>query len=312
MYAASEGLSAVILDARSFGGQAGASARIENYLGFPTGIAGQALAGRAFTQAQKFGADVMIPMAVKALDCARTDGAFALTLDGGETLRSRAVVVASGARYRRPDIGKLEKFEGRGVWYWASPIEARLCAEQEIVLVGGGNSAGQAAVFLSGHARKVYIVIRGGGLGASMSRYLIERIEATPNIELVFNTEVVGLEGPKDETLERVRWRSRLSGEESSAEIRNLFLFAGADPATGWLDGCGVTLDRGGFVVTGAQSEQNLGRPVPPLETSVPGVFAVGDVRSGSVKRVGGAIGEGAQVVAALHGFLGDRAKPAL
>jgi thioredoxin reductase (NADPH) len=312
VYAASEGLSVAVLDARSFGGQAGASARIENYLGFPTGISGQALAGRAFTQAQKFGADIMIPIGAKALDCARTDGAFALTLEGGDTLRSRSVVVASGARYRRPEIENLQKFEGRGVWYWASPIEARLCAEQEIVLVGGGNSAGQAGVFLSGHARKVYMVIRGGGLGASMSRYLIERIEATPNIELVFNTEVVALEGIADIALERVRWRSRLSGEESAIDIRNLFLFAGADPATGWLDGCGVTLDRGGFVVTGAQSEQNQGRLVPPLETSVPGVFAVGDVRSGSVKRVGGAIGEGAQVVAALHGFLGDIAKAAL
>jgi thioredoxin reductase (NADPH) len=312
VYAASEGLSVAVLDARSYGGQAGASARIENYLGFPTGISGQALAGRAFTQAQKFGAEIMIPIGARALDCARTDGAFALTLDGGDTLRSRAVVVASGARYRRPDIENLETFEGRGVWYWASPIEARLCAEQQIMLVGGGNSAGQAAVFLSGHARKVYMVIRGGGLGASMSRYLIERIEATPNIELVFNTEVVALEGTPDQSLERVRWRSRLSGEDSTFEIRNLFLFVGADPATGWLDGCGVTVDRGGFVVTGAQSEQNQGRPVPPLETSVPGVFAVGDVRSGSVKRVGGAIGEGAQVVAALHGFLGDAAKPAL
>jgi thioredoxin reductase (NADPH) len=312
VYAASEGLSVAALDARSFGGQAGASARIENYLGFPTGISGQALAGRAFTQAQKFGADIMIPIGVKALDCTRADGAFALTLDGGEPLRARSIVVASGARYRRPEIENLDKFEGRGVWYWASPIEARLCAEQEIVLVGGGNSAGQAAVFLSGHARKVHMIIRGGGLGASMSRYLIERIEATPNIELLFNTEVVALEGSEDASLERVRWRSRLSGEDSSAEIRNLFLFVGADPATGWLDGCGVTLDRGGFVVTGAQSEQNQGRPVPPLETSVPGVFAVGDVRSGSVKRVGGAIGEGAQVVAALHGFLGDAAKPAL
>ncbi len=311
VYAASEGLSVVVLDARAFGGQAGASARIENYLGFPTGISGQALAGRAFTQAQKFGADIMIPVAVKALDCARKDGAFALALDGGEMVRARSIVVASGARYRRPAIENLDQFEGRGVWYWASPIEARLCAEQEIALVGGGNSAGQAAVFLSGHARRIHMVIRGGGLGASMSRYLIERIEATPNIELVFNTEVVALEG-NDVSLERVRWRSRLSGEESAFDIRNLFLFAGADPATGWLDGCGVTLDRGGFVVTGAQSEQNLGRLVPPLETSVPGVFAVGDVRSGSVKRVGGAIGEGAQVVAALHGFLGDAAKPAL
>jgi thioredoxin reductase (NADPH) len=312
VYAASEGLSVAVLDARSFGGQAGASARIENYLGFPTGISGQALAGRAFTQAQKFGADIMIPIGVKALDCTRADGAFALTLDGGEPLRARSIVVASGARYRRPEIENLDQFEGRGVWYWASPIEARLCAEQEVVLVGGGNSAGQAAVFLSGHARRVHMIIRGGGLGASMSRYLIERIEATPNIEMVFNSEVVGLEGTQDVSLERVRWRSRLGGEESSAEIRNLFLFVGADPATGWLDGCGVTLDRGGFVVTGAQSEQNQGRLVPQLETSVPGVFAVGDVRSGSVKRVGGAIGEGAQVVAALHGFLGDTAKPAL
>ena len=313
VYAASEGLSVVVLDTRAFGGQAGASARIENYLGFPTGISGQALAGRAFTQAQKFGADIMIPISAKALDCARHDGAFALALEGCEALRARAVVVASGARYRRPEIENLDKFEGRGVWYWASPIEARLCADQDVVLVGGGNSAGQAAVFLSGHARKVHMMIRGGGLGASMSRYLIERIEATPNIELMFNTEVVGLEGRENASLERVRWKSRLSGEEMTFDnIRNLFLFVGADPATGWLGGCGVTLDRGGFVVTGAQSELNLGRPISSLETSVPGVFAVGDVRSGSVKRVGGAIGEGAQVVAALHGFLGDAAKPAL
>ena len=312
VYAASEGLSVVVLDARAFGGQAGASARIENYLGFPTGISGQALAGRAFTQAQKFGADIMIPISAKALDCTRTDGAFALKLDGGEALRARSVVVASGARYRRPEIENLASFEGRGVWYWASPVEARLCADQDVVLVGGGNSAGQAAVFLSGHARKVYMIIRGGGLGASMSRYLIERIEATPNIELMFNSEVVALEGADGVSLERVRWRSRLSAEESIIDIRNLFLFVGADPATGWLDGCGVTLDRGGFVVTGAQSDLNLGRPRSSLETSVPGVFAVGDVRSGSVKRVGGAIGEGAQVVAALHGFLGDAAKPAL
>jgi thioredoxin reductase (NADPH) len=312
VYAASEGLSVVVLDARAFGGQAGASARIENYLGFPTGISGQALAGRAFTQAQKFGADIMIPISAKALDCTRTDGAFALKLDGGEALRARSVVVASGARYRRPEIENLASFEGRGVWYWASPVEARLCADQEVVLVGGGNSAGQAAVFLSGHARKVYMIIRGGGLGASMSRYLIERIEATPNIELMFNSEVIALEGAEGVSLERVRWRSRLSAEESIIDIRNLFLFVGADPATGWLDGCGVTLDRGGFVVTGAQSDLNLGRPRSSLETSVPGVFAVGDVRSGSVKRVGGAIGEGAQVVAALHGFLGDAAKPAL
>jgi thioredoxin reductase (NADPH) len=312
VYAASEGLSVAVVDTRAFGGQAGASARIENYLGFPTGISGQALTARAFTQAQKFGADIMIPVTVQSLDCTRKDGAFAMALDGGETLRSRAVVVASGARYRRPEIGNLDTFEGRGVWYWASPIEARLCAGEEVALVGAGNSAGQAAVFLSGHAKRVLMIIRGGGLGASMSRYLIERIEATPNIELMFNTEITALEGDEAGLLRRIRWKSRLSDDEDEADIRNLFLFVGADPATAWLDGCGVTLDRGGFVVTGAQSEQNLGRLVAPLETSVPGVYAVGDVRSGSVKRVGGAIGEGAQVVASLHGYLGDAAKPAL
>jgi thioredoxin reductase (NADPH) len=306
VYAASEGLSVAVCDARAFGGQAGASARIENYLGFPTGISGLALTARAFNQAQKFGADMMIPVEVSALDCSRDDGTFGLKLDDGEVLRARSVVVASGARYRRPEIRNLADFEGRGIWYWASPIEARLCAEQEVVLVGGGNSAGQAAVFLSGHAKKVHMAIRGGGLGASMSRYLIERIEAASNIELVFNTEVVALEGTQDGLLERVRWRSRLSGEESAIDVRNLFLFVGADPATGWLDGCGVMVDRGGFVVTGAQCRKSEGQTVSSLETSVPGVFAVGDVRSGSVKRVGGAIGEGAQVVAALHGFLGE------
>ncbi len=312
VYAASEGLSVAVFDARAYGGQAGASARIENYLGFPTGISGQALAGRAFSQAQKFGAEMMIPVAITSLDCSNHQDAFALSTECGQALRARSIVVASGARYRRPEIENLEAFEGRGVWYWASPIEARLCADQDVVLVGGGNSAGQAAVFLSGHARKVHMVIRGGGLGASMSRYLIDRIEAAPNIELMFNTEVVAVEGAEEGTLGRVRWRSRLAPDVHALDVRNLFLFVGADPATGWLSGCGVTLDRGGFVVTGAQSEQNLGRPVPPLETSVPGVFAVGDVRSGSVKRVGGAIGEGAQVVAALHGYLADAMKPAL
>ena len=312
VYAASEGLSVAVFDSRAYGGQAGASMRIENYLGFPTGISGQALAGRAYSQAQKFGAEILIPVSVRSLDCSRSGGAFELATECGHFLRARSIVVASGARYRRPEIESLEKFEGRGVWYWASPTEARLCADQDVILVGGGNSAGQAAVYLSGHARKVFMIIRGGGLGASMSRYLIERIEATPNIELIFNAEVVGLEGSEEGSLERVRWRSRLSPEVDTMDVRNLFLFVGADPATAWLDGCGVTLDRGGFVVTGAQSEQNQGRLVAPLETSVPGVFAVGDVRSGSVKRVGGAIGEGAQVVAALHGFLGDTAKPAL
>src|SRR5689334_15856362 len=313
VYAASEGLSVAVFDARSFGGQAGASARIENYLGFPTGISGQALAGRAFNQAQKFGANMLIPVSIRSLDCGRTDGAFGLATDCGKNMRAKSVVVASGARYRRPGIANLEQFEGRGVWYWASPIEAKLCLGQDVVLVGGGNSAGQAAVFLSAHARKVYMIIRGGGLGASMSRYLIERIEATDNIELMFNTEVIGLEGNGDGALEKVRWKSRLAPDEvQNLDIRNLFLFVGADPATDWLAGCGVMVDRGGFVVTGAQCKQKDGQSASPLETSVPGVFAVGDVRSGSVKRVGGAIGEGAQVVAALHGFLADAMKPAL
>lgn len=311
VYAASEGLSVAVFDSRAYGGQAGASMRIENYLGFPTGISGQALAGRAYSQAQKFGAEILIPVSVRSLDCTRDNGAFKLATECGHFLRARSIVVASGARYRRPEIENLEKFEGRGVWYWASPTEAKLCSGQDVILVGGGNSAGQAAVYLSGHAQKVYMIIRGGGLGASMSRYLIERIEATPNIELIFNAEVVGLEGSEEASLERVRWRSRLSPEVDTMDIRNLFLFVGADPATTWLEGCGVQVDRGGFVLTGRADGGNS-RPVGPLETTVPGVFAVGDVRSGSVKRVGGAIGEGAQVVAALHGFLADAAKPAL
>ena len=310
VYAASEGLSVAVFDSRAFGGQAGASARIENYLGFPTGISGQALAGRAFNQAQKFGANMLIPVSIQSLDCSRADGAFYLATDFGKTMRAKSVVVASGARYRRPEIENLATFEGRGVWYWASPIEAKLCSGQDVVLVGAGNSAGQAAVFLSAHARKVYMIIRGGGLGASMSRYLIDRIEAAGNIELIFNAEVVGLESDDAGALARIRWRSRLAPDEvQTLDIRNLFLFVGADPATDWLAGCGVTVDRGGFVVTGAQKD---GKSASPLETSVPGVFAVGDVRSGSVKRVGGAIGEGAQVVAALHGYLADSMKPAL
>jgi thioredoxin reductase (NADPH) len=311
VYAASEGLSVAVLDASAYGGQAGASMRIENYLGFPTGISGQALAGRAFTQAQKFGAEIWIPVAAKSLDCAYGDGVFALATECGQLLRARSIVVASGARYRRPEIENLAAFEGKGVWYWASPIEAKLCADQEVALVGGGNSDGQAAVFLSSHARKVTMFVRGGGLGASMSRYLIERIEATPNIELIFNAEVVGLEGDDDAALARIRWRSRLAPEVMPLDVRNLFLFVGADPATAWLSGCGVKMDRAGFVVTGAPADGN-GRAAAALETTVAGVFAVGDVRSGSVKRVGGAIGEGAQVVAALHGYLGDAAKPAL
>ncbi len=302
VYAASEGLSVAVIDARAFGGQAGASARIENYFGFPTGISGQALTARAFIQAQKFGADIMIPREAKTLDCARTDGAVALELGEGDRIRARAVVIASGARYRRPEIPEIARFEGRGVWYWASPIEARLCKGEDVVLVGGGNSAGQAAVFLSAHAAKVRMLVRGPGLAESMSRYLIDRIAATANIELMTETEIVALAGPPVGGVETVRWRNRRSGVETEAPIRNVFLFIGADPATEWLKGCGVAVDKAGFVTTGAQA--NGAAPTSQLEASVPGVYAVGDVRSGSVKRVGGAIGEGAQVVAAIHGFL--------
>jgi thioredoxin reductase (NADPH) len=304
VYAASEGLSVAVFDSRAYGGQAGASARIENYLGFPTGISGQALTGRAFVQAQKFGAEIMIPMEVRSLDCTRADGSFALEVDEGDRIHARSVVIASGARYRRPAIENLQTFEGRGVWYWASPIEAQLCVGEEVMLVGGGNSAGQAAVFLSSYAKKVRMMVRGKGLADSMSRYLIDRIAASPNIELATQTEIIALEGKRETGVERVRWRNRATGAEAESAIRNVFLFVGADPATSWLAGCGVEVDKNGFVITGARRSGNLPANENALESSVPGVFAVGDVRSGSVKRVGGAIGEGAQVVQALHRYL--------
>ena len=310
VYACSEGLSVAVIDARGYGGQAGASARIENYFGFPTGISGLALTARAFNQAQKFGADIMIPVAVKTLDCTRANGAFVLEVEGGDRLQARTVVVASGARYRHPAIPNIARFEGRGVWYWASQIEARLCAGEEVVLVGGGNSAGQGAVFLSAHASKVRMMVRGPGLAESMSRYLIDRIAAAPNIELMTETELVTLSGAAGGNLEGVRWRDHRAGRETEAAIRNVFLFVGADPATEWLQGC-VTLDKAGFVTTGVRTVNEALAP-SPLESSVAGVFAVGDVRSGSVKRVGGAIGEGAQVVAAIHNFLGHAHAPHL
>jgi thioredoxin reductase (NADPH) len=297
VYAASEGLSVIVLDARAYGGQAGASARIENYFGFPTGISGQALTARAFIQAEKFGAEMMIPAMVRTLDCSRVAGPLGLEIEDDGRIDARTVVIASGARYRRPACADLARFEGRGVWYWASPIEARLCAGEEVILVGGGNSAGQAAVFLSAHAAKVRMMVRAAGLAESMSRYLIDRIAAAPNIELMTQTEIVGLRGGPD-GVERVRWRDRGAGVETEQAIRNIFLFIGADPAAAWLTGCGVEVDKTGFIVTRGATA--------PLQTSVPGVFAVGDVRSGSVKRVGAAIGEGAQVVQALHGFLAD------
>ena len=308
VYAGSEGLSVIVLDARAYGGQAGASARIENYFGFPTGITGQALTARAFIQAEKFGAEMMIPATVKTLDCSRANGALALELDDGSRVNARTVVVASGARYRRPAIPDLSAYEGRGVYYWASPIEARGCKGEEVILVGGGNSAGQAAVFLSSHAAKVRMMVRGPGLAESMSRYLIDRIAAAANIELMTETEIVALRGAPGGVLESARWRCRREACDQETAVRNVFLFVGADPATNWLAGCDdLLLDKAGFIVTGAS-----GKPAAALESSIPGVFAVGDVRSGSVKRVGAAIGEGAQVVQALHGFLADAAHPTL
>ncbi len=300
VYAASEGLSVLVLDARAFGGQAGASARIENYLGFPTGITGQELAGRAFVQAEKFGAQVVVPAPVAALECGGGAGTHALRLTDGRRAEARAVVVASGAAYRRPDIPDLARYEGRGVWYWASPIEGKLVTGREVTLVGGGNSAGQAAVFLAGHASRVHVLIRGEGLAATMSQYLVERIAAQPNVELHVRTEVVGLQGT-DAGLTGVVWRNRDSGEERACATRDLFLFVGADPNTGWLGGCGVELDAAGYALTGGE-----GRGA--LETSVPGVFAIGDVRSGSTKRVAAAVGEGAAAVAGLHAYLASRA----
>jgi len=305
VYAASEGLHVVVLDCRAYGGQAAASARIENYLGFPTGISGQALAGRAFVQAQKFGAEILIPAQAAALDCARAgrDSELALTLTDGRRLRTRTVVIASGARYRRPECQRLIEFEGRGVWYWASALEAKMCAQTEVVLVGGGNSAGQAAVFLSEYASKIHMLVRGPGLAASMSRYLIDRIHAIPNIELQTDTELSGIEGVPDSGLSSVSWRNKRTNVETTKPIRNVFLFVGADPETEWLQGCGVAFDANGFVLTGHDCTTAGGVPMS-LASNIPGVYAVGDVRSGSVKRVGGAIGEGAAVVPSIHRYL--------
>jgi len=305
VYAASEGLRVVVLDCRSFGGQAGASARIENYLGFPTGISGQALSGRAYIQAQKFGAEVLIPAKAAALDCARaaSDGESTVRLGDGHKLRSRTVVIASGARYRRPEVPRLAEFEGRGVWYWASALEAKMCSGTEVVLVGGGNSAGQAAVFLSEHASKVHVLVRGPGVAASMSRYLIDRIDATPNIEIHPHTQLTQLHGELPDGLTAVTWRNSRKVLEEQRPMRHVFLFVGADPETDWLNSCGVALDSHGFVLTG-NACSSVAPGVTSLESSVPGVFAVGDVRSGSVKRVGAAIGEGAAVVALIHRYL--------
>ncbi|MGA8260085.1 MAG: FAD-dependent oxidoreductase [Arenicellales bacterium] len=301
VYSASEGLSVLVLDCRAFGGQAGASARIENYLGFPTGIRGIALMARAFNQAQKFGAEMTIPQEVINLH-SRDDANFELELRNGERVKARSVIVATGARYRRLDVPNLAQFEGSSVHYWASPLEGRLVAGQEVALVGGGNSAGQAAVYLASVASKVWLLCRGKGLAARMSRYLVERIESQPNIEVLTETEVITLEGA-GEALESVTWRNRQGGAGTTQSIRHLFLFIGADPNTDWLQSCNVMLDAKGFVLTGESASKHHGA----LESSRAGVFAIGDVRAGSIKRVAAAVGEGAQVVAALHAFLAGK-----
>jgi thioredoxin reductase (NADPH) len=302
VYAGSEGLSVLTLDCRAFGGQAGASARIENYLGFPTGISGMTLMARAYTQAQKFGVEMAIPDEATALEGAGSRaGPYTLRLVNNERVRARSVVIASGARYRRPDIPDLERFEAASVHYWASPREAKLCGGQEVALVGAGNSAGQAVVYLASRVSKVWLLVRGRDLEVSMSRYLVDRIAGLPNVEVVTGAEVSGLEG-EDGALSAVRWRS--AAGETGRPIRHLFLFIGAAPNTDWLAGSGIALDAKGFVLTG----RDAGEPRHALETSRPGVFAIGDVRSASVKRVAAAVGEGAQVVAALHGYLAQHA----
>ncbi len=300
VYAASEGLSTIVLDCRAFGGQAGASSRIENYLGFPTGISGMALMARAYNQAQKFGVEVVIPDEAKLLGATSLAGAgYAVAVGDGETVHTRTVVIASGARYRRLDLANLTQFEGTSIHYWASPIEARLCRDQEVALVGAGNSAGQAAVFLASHVRKVSLLARRDNLDATMSRYLVERIKAQPNIEVLAETEIEALEG-REGNLEQVRWRNRATGAETTRGIHHVFLFIGADPNTDWLADCDVALDSKGFVRTGPDVAPGHGL----METSRDGVFAIGDVRCGSTKRVAAAVGEGAQVVAALHAYL--------
>jgi thioredoxin reductase (NADPH) len=296
VYAASEGLSVLTIDCRSFGGQAGASARIENYLGFPTGISGMALMGRAFSQAQKFGVEIAIPDEAVELECGNEP--CRIELATGERIQARAIVIATGARYRRLRVADLERYEGTSVHYWTSPLEADLCAGQEVALVGGGNSAGQATVFLADRARRVTLIAR-RPLDRTMSQYLVERIQAQPNVDVVIGCEIATLEGPGNE-LRSVSWRDRQSGTESRRDIRYLFSFIGAEPNTDWLQSSGIALDGRGFILT---DEEVAGGRLP-LETSRRGVFAVGDVRASSVKRVAASVGDGAQVVASIHKYL--------
>ena len=314
VYAASEGLSVLVLDGEVLGGQAGASARIENYLGFPTGISGLALTARAFSQAQKFGAQVAIPLKATQLRCTRNGGSgdhVELTLSEQGAVRARTVVVASGARYRRPSVPDLPSFEGDSVHYWASPAEAKLCDGEEVALVGGGNSAGQAAAFLAPHVKRLTMIVRGDGLEASMSRYLIDRIKALENVDIVVGSELTALHGEHAGSLEAVTIRERRSGATRQLPVRQLFMFIGADPNTKWLDGC-VELDDKGYVVTGVQgAAQGAAVSRYALQTSLPRVFAIGDVRGGSTKRVASAVGEGAAVVAQIHSFLDVSSKTA-
>jgi thioredoxin reductase (NADPH) len=297
VYGASEGLDTLVIESLAPGGQAATSSKIENYLGFPTGISGQALAGRAQVQAQKFGARLAISRRAASIECDRRP--FCVELEDGQRITTRAIVIATGASYRKLDIPDFDKFEGQGIHYAATWIEGNLCADEEVIVVGGGNSAGQAAVFLSQHARHVHMLVRSEGLAATMSDYLIQRIEASPKITLHAHTEVTALEG--DRLLERVTITNRNTGESETKQVGNLFVMIGAVPNTDWLDGC-VPLDRGGFVVTGRDGE---GMALPsPYATEKAGIFAVGDVRSGSTKRVASGVGEGSVVVSAVHTYL--------
>jgi thioredoxin reductase (NADPH) len=306
VYGASEGLDVLVIESEAPGGQAGASSRIENYLGFPTGISGQELAGRAHSQAQKFGAQIMIARGATALTCDRKP--YAVRLADGPAIAARSVIVATGATYRRLPIENLERYEGSGIYYGATFVEAQICGSDEVIVVGGGNSAGQAAVFLAQTARKVHMVVRGAGLADTMSRYLIRRIEENPVIALHPHTELVGLEG--DHHLERVTWRTR-GGNTETHSIGHVFVMTGAVPNTAWLNGC-VALDANGFVLTGtdltadhlAGASWPLARAPHLLETNLPGVFAVGDVRAGNIKRVASAVGEGSIAVSFVHRVL--------
>ncbi len=304
VYAASEGLDTIVVEGAAPGGQAGTSSKIENYLGFPTGISGQALAGRAQVQAQKFGARLAISREVAAIDCETHP--FRLRLDDGGTIRARAVVIATGARYRKLDVANYERFEGQGIHYAATAMEAHLCTNEEVVVVGGGNSAGQAAVFLSRTAAHVHIMVRARGFAATMSDYLVRRIETSPRITLHTQTEITGLAGER--YLREVTWMDRASGVAETRAISNVFVMIGAEPNTAWLQGC-LDLDEKGFVKTGLDGSG--GALTSPFQTTLPGLYAVGDVRSGSVKRVASGVGEGSVVIQAVHGFLAT-VEPAL